>query len=100
MKSRKGQIVRNAINAQHTLNTFLDKQLIRNILFNLLSNGIKYSQNSKPILLNVLAQEEMISIEICDRSIFTIYRVIKYKLSTAIGQPLRFRATISRDLYI
>jgi signal transduction histidine kinase len=52
-----------------TSQVWLDKQLLRNILFNLLSNALKYSENSKPIFLNVLAQEEMISIEICDQGI-------------------------------
>ncbi|TLV02427.1 sensor histidine kinase [Dyadobacter luticola] len=48
---------------------WLDKQLLKNILFNLLSNGIKYSPTDKPIFVNVLAQTDTVAIEVCDQGI-------------------------------
>lgn len=48
---------------------WLDKQLLRNILFNLLSNGIKYSDTGKLIFLKVNATSEMVNIEVIDQGI-------------------------------
>jgi PAS domain S-box-containing protein len=48
---------------------WLDKQLLKNILINLLSNGIKYSEVDKPIFLNVRAERDHIRIEVCDHGI-------------------------------
>jgi PAS domain S-box-containing protein len=48
---------------------WLDKQLLRNILFNLLSNGIKYSEAGKMILLKVEASESTVQIEVRDQGI-------------------------------
>ncbi|WP_229208714.1 PAS domain-containing sensor histidine kinase [Dyadobacter luticola] len=48
---------------------WLDKQLLRNILFNLLSNCIKYSEPGKRIFLNVTADEKEVNIEVRDEGI-------------------------------
>lgn len=48
---------------------WLDKQLLKDILTNLLSNGIKYSEVNKPIFLNVRAKRDHIGIEVCDHGI-------------------------------
>lgn len=48
---------------------WLDKQLLRNILFNLLSNGIKYSDAGKPVFLNVVAGSDIVKIEVRDQGI-------------------------------
>ncbi|WP_229204084.1 PAS domain-containing sensor histidine kinase [Dyadobacter alkalitolerans] len=48
---------------------WLDKQLLRNILFNLLSNGIKYSDPGKNILLKINANDVQVDIEVHDEGI-------------------------------
>jgi PAS domain S-box-containing protein len=48
---------------------WLDKQLLRNILFNLLSNSIKYSPADKPVFLKILTQTDQIVIEVTDQGI-------------------------------
>lgn len=48
---------------------WLDKQLLRNILFNLLSNGIKYSDPGKIILLKINANYVQVDIEVHDEGI-------------------------------
>lgn len=48
---------------------WLDKQLLKNILFNLLSNGIKYSEAGKHIFLKINAEENNVCIQIRDEGI-------------------------------
>ncbi len=48
---------------------WLDKQLLKNILLNLLSNSIKYSDAGAAIHLNVVTNKKQISIEIIDEGI-------------------------------
>ncbi|MCE6992611.1 PAS domain-containing sensor histidine kinase [Dyadobacter sp. CY323] len=48
---------------------WLDKQLLKNILFNLLSNGIKYSDNGKQIFLTINADPETVHLEVRDQGI-------------------------------
>jgi PAS domain S-box-containing protein len=49
--------------------TWIDKQLLRNVLFNLLSNAIKYSEAGKTIWLNMESDAKHISIRINDQGI-------------------------------
>jgi PAS domain S-box-containing protein len=48
---------------------WLDKQLLRNILFNLLSNGVKYSEPGKLISLHISADTDTVVIEVKDQGI-------------------------------
>lgn len=48
---------------------WIDKQLLRNVIFNLISNAIKYSAPGKLIKLNVRADGKTIFIEIVDQGI-------------------------------
>lgn len=48
---------------------WIDKQLLRNVIFNLISNAIKYSDPGKLIRLNVNANGKTIFIEIADQGI-------------------------------
>lgn len=56
---------------EHTGNTevFLDPQLLKNILINLLSNSIKFSNENKPIHFNSEANPERISFTVKDEGI-------------------------------
>jgi len=49
--------------------TWIDTQLLRNILFNLLSNAIKYSEAGTLISLKMRSDDKIISIEIKDQGI-------------------------------
>lgn len=59
------------IHLQYTGNTevWLDKQLLRNILFNLLSNGIKYSDAGKEITLKINAEADHVDMAVHDEGI-------------------------------
>ncbi|MDW7691080.1 ATP-binding protein [Flammeovirgaceae bacterium SG7u.111] len=48
---------------------FLDKQLIKNILINLMSNAVKYSPNGKDVELELHFTEETFAIKIIDHGI-------------------------------
>jgi signal transduction histidine kinase len=49
--------------------TWIDKQLLRNVLFNLLSNAIKYSEAGTMITLNIKSDDTNTLIEIRDQGI-------------------------------
>ncbi|MCF0041989.1 PAS domain-containing sensor histidine kinase [Dyadobacter fanqingshengii] len=59
------------IHLQYKGNTevWLDKQLLRNILFNLLSNGIKYSDAGKEITLKINAEADHVDMAVHDEGI-------------------------------
>ncbi|WP_317897605.1 PAS domain-containing sensor histidine kinase [Aurantibacillus circumpalustris] len=46
---------------------WLDKQMIRNILLNLISNAIKFSPENKSILINVEVDPKTVKIEVSDK---------------------------------
>jgi PAS domain S-box-containing protein len=48
---------------------WLDKQLLRNVLFNIISNAIKYSEPDKSIYFSIEADEKRVDIEIRDEGI-------------------------------
>jgi signal transduction histidine kinase len=48
---------------------WIDRQLLRNVIFNLISNAIKYSEPDKAIYFNIQADGKTISIEIADQGI-------------------------------
>lgn len=48
---------------------FLDRQLMKNALINLMSNAIKYSPEEKSIFLNVNANKKFLKVEIIDSGI-------------------------------
>lgn len=48
---------------------WLDKQLLRNVMFNLISNAIKYSEAGKKIFVTIQAKIEKISLSIEDQGI-------------------------------
>ena len=48
---------------------WLDKQLLRNVMFNLISNAIKYSEAGKKIFVTIQAKTEKISLSIEDQGI-------------------------------
>jgi PAS domain S-box-containing protein len=52
-----------------TENVFLDKNLTRNICFNLISNAIKYSSEGKEIVLSTTARDQNVLIEVTDQGI-------------------------------
>lgn len=47
----------------------LDKKLLQNIMFNLMSNAIKYSENGKTITLRVNQMHEHLTVEVIDQGI-------------------------------
>lgn len=51
----------------NSINT--DEHLLKNILINLLSNGIKYSPNGKDVKLNTKVENEILHIEVIDQGI-------------------------------
>ena len=51
------------------IQVFLDKKMLKNILFNLLSNGIKYSENGEPVTLHMEVAENSLQIAIIDEGI-------------------------------
>ncbi|MCX2744776.1 PAS domain S-box protein [Mangrovivirga sp. M17] len=47
----------------------LDKQLVKNIFINLISNAVKYSPVDKPILVSVYKEQDLIIFEVSDQGI-------------------------------
>lgn len=48
---------------------YLDKQMLKNIFFNLLSNSIKYSEAEKPIYCKTFLEESMLKVAFIDQGI-------------------------------
>jgi PAS domain S-box-containing protein len=48
---------------------YLDRQLVKNILLNLISNAIKYSPENKPISVRIQVQKDEVKMEIEDQGI-------------------------------
>jgi signal transduction histidine kinase len=46
-----------------------DKNMFRNILYNLISNAIKYSDDGKPIRMSLEKQKDVLYIEVSDEGI-------------------------------
>jgi PAS domain S-box-containing protein len=69
--------MRNSVNAGQTITVnykgdneiFLDRQLLKNALLNLVSNAIKYSPENKPIAVNVTVAPGIVTVEIIDNGI-------------------------------
>jgi PAS domain S-box-containing protein len=69
--------MRNSVKAGQTITVnykgdnevFLDRQLLKNALLNLVSNAIKYSPENKPIAVNVNVASEILTVEIIDKGI-------------------------------
>lgn len=64
---KEGQIIK--IDCGGLKNIESDHRILRNILFNLVSNASKYSGPKKPIFLNCLSQADMIEFEVRDEGI-------------------------------
>jgi signal transduction histidine kinase len=64
---KKGQ----SINYQHAGNTMieLDKKLVKNVLINLISNAIKFSDEEAAIHVNSIVKDSIVEIEVRDNGI-------------------------------
>ena len=65
---KPGQQVRIAT-SQTSIPVTLDKQFIRNIFLNLLSNALKYSPEGKPVDITLEALEKQVRIQIADQGV-------------------------------
>ncbi len=65
--TKKGQTISTKYSGENEV--FLDRQLMKNALINLVSNAIKYSPEDKPILIKVDLKKEMLQIDIEDQGI-------------------------------
>lgn len=50
-------------------NCFIDKQILRNIIINLVSNAIKFSLENKEIRINTIVDEKQFTISVADKGI-------------------------------
>lgn len=72
IEEMKGLLKKGQLLSYHASGLFLitsDKNLLRNILFNLISNAIKFSDESKPIDLTTTADDSHVCISIADEGI-------------------------------
>ncbi len=65
--AKKGQKIINEHIGKNVI--FLDKKLLKNILFNLISNAIKFAPEGKPVIIKSLCSDSEISILIKDNGI-------------------------------
>ena len=65
---KDGQII-SLIHQQPKIDIYLDSKLLKHILFNLVSNAIKYSEENKAITFKIQATEQHVVIEITDQGI-------------------------------
>ncbi|GAA5222395.1 PAS domain-containing sensor histidine kinase [Membranihabitans marinus] len=63
---KKGQYFEINI-ADESVSIYSDRHIIRNILFNLMSNAIKYSPENSPIICNIDYGVDSVSIEVADK---------------------------------
>lgn len=64
---KPGQIVKHAHLGEEEVYT--DKNIVKNILLNLISNASKYSEEHKPILITTLVENDMVMVEVTDLGI-------------------------------
>lgn len=57
------------VSSEEHLQVFLDPRLLKNILFNLLSNGLKYSPQDTIIQLNITTLEHKLRLQVVDQGI-------------------------------
>jgi PAS domain S-box-containing protein len=66
---KTGQIIHFKVNKEKEYSVFLDKKLLKNILFNLLSNASKYSPENSVVLLDAHIDMYMLFMKITDQGI-------------------------------
>ncbi|MBE0391899.1 PAS domain-containing sensor histidine kinase [Flavobacterium sp. PL002] len=65
---KKGQIIR--LQSENSIiEAFLDLKLVKHIIYNLVSNAIKYSEENKEIIIKIKSNNEHVNIEIIDEGI-------------------------------
>ncbi|WP_055443436.1 PAS domain S-box protein [Lacinutrix himadriensis] len=65
---KEGQIIN--FQCEHsTINVFLDIKLLKHILYNLVSNAIKYSEEQQEITIKIATKNQLVYIEIKDQGI-------------------------------
>jgi signal transduction histidine kinase len=64
---KKGQRIKHSAKRGMTINS--DPRVLKNIIFNLISNAIKYSPEGKNIICNVIIREQVGMIEVIDQGI-------------------------------